>query len=144
MFSDHIFWTRNARKSIKGSKNSDSNLVSNENLTEILLSSRCVLGKVTWAKIPKTFLTYGITGKKHETQNFLYCWLKDLQSLLRVWTALQHNRRKSCAVAKTHENCLILGWFEGTIYLYVGSEHAKKNSISSPSTDMQQLHQKHT
>jgi len=32
------FWTKNATKSIKGSKDSDSRLVSNENLSEILLS----------------------------------------------------------------------------------------------------------
>jgi len=35
----HNFWTRNARKLIKGSKDSDSSLVSNENLCEILPSS---------------------------------------------------------------------------------------------------------
>jgi len=33
---DHNFWTRNARKSIKGSKDSDSSLVSNENINETL------------------------------------------------------------------------------------------------------------
>jgi len=31
---DHNFWTRNDRKSIKGSKDSDSNLVSKENFSE--------------------------------------------------------------------------------------------------------------
>jgi len=36
---DHNFSTRNARKSIKGSKDSDSSLVFNENFNETLWSS---------------------------------------------------------------------------------------------------------
>jgi len=36
---DHNFGTRNARKSIKGSKDSDSSLVSNENFSETLWPS---------------------------------------------------------------------------------------------------------
>ena len=47
---DHNFWTRNAGKSIKGVKDSDSSLVSNENFSEILCSSSWALGQVTWAK----------------------------------------------------------------------------------------------
>jgi len=53
LFLGHNFWTRNARKLMKGSKDSDSSLVSNENLSEILASSSWALGQVTWAKIAK-------------------------------------------------------------------------------------------
>jgi len=48
---DHNFSTRNARKLIKGSKDSDSSLVSNQNLCEILWPSGWALGQVTWAKM---------------------------------------------------------------------------------------------
>jgi len=48
---DHNFWTRNARKSIKGSKDSDSSLVSNENFTETLWPSGWALGQAAWAKM---------------------------------------------------------------------------------------------
>jgi len=43
-------------KSIKGSKDSDSSIVSNENLSEILPSSGWALGQVTWAKMAKNLL----------------------------------------------------------------------------------------
>ena len=48
---DHNIWTRNARKSIKGSKDSDSSLVSNENFSETLWPSGWALGQATWAKM---------------------------------------------------------------------------------------------
>jgi len=48
---DHNVWTRNARKSIKGSKDSDSSLVSNENFSEMLWPSGWALGQATWAKM---------------------------------------------------------------------------------------------
>jgi len=48
---EHNFRTRNARKSIKGSKDSDSSLVSNENFSETLSSSGLALGQATWAKM---------------------------------------------------------------------------------------------
>jgi len=47
LFSGHNFWTRNNRKPTKGSKDLDSSLVSNENLSEILLSSSWTVGQVT-------------------------------------------------------------------------------------------------
>jgi len=56
---NHNFWTRNARKSIKGSKDLDSSLVSNENFSETLWPSGWALGQVTWAKM---------------TLNLLYLW----------------------------------------------------------------------
>ena len=42
---DHNFSTRNARKSIKGSKDSDSSLVSNENFSETFYPSGWALGQ---------------------------------------------------------------------------------------------------
>jgi len=42
---DHNFSTRNVRKSIKGSKDSDSSLVSNENFSETLCPSGWALGQ---------------------------------------------------------------------------------------------------
>jgi len=48
---DHNFWTRNARKSIEGSKDSNSSLVSNENFSETLWPSGRALGQATWAKM---------------------------------------------------------------------------------------------
>jgi len=48
---DHNFWTRNFRKSIKGSKDSDSSLVSNENFSKTLWPSSCALGHATYAKM---------------------------------------------------------------------------------------------
>jgi len=56
---DHNFSTRNARKSTKGSKDSDSSLVSNENYSKIFWHSGWALGQVTWAKM---------------TQKLLYLW----------------------------------------------------------------------
>jgi len=48
---DQNFWTRNVRKSIKGSKDSDSSPVSNENFSETLWPSGWILGQATWAKM---------------------------------------------------------------------------------------------
>jgi len=48
---DNNFGTRNARKMIKGSKDSDSGLISNENFSETLWPSGWALGQATWAKM---------------------------------------------------------------------------------------------
>jgi len=53
---DHNFCTSNARKSIKGSKNSDSSLVSNANFSETLWSGVWALGQATWAKMTAELL----------------------------------------------------------------------------------------
>ena len=53
---DHNFRPRNARKSIKGSKDSDSCLVSNENFSEALWPSGWALGWVAGAKMTKNCL----------------------------------------------------------------------------------------
>ena len=50
---NHNFWTRNVRKLIKVLKATDSRLVCNEKLSEMLLSSGWALGQVTWAKVAK-------------------------------------------------------------------------------------------
>jgi len=45
---------------------------------------------------------------KPKTKKFLFhCWLQDLPSLLRVWTALYHNWWQYFACAKTDANCWI-------------------------------------
>jgi len=51
IFLDHKFWSRNGSKSIKGSKDSDSSLLSNKNFIKILWLSGWALGQVTWAKM---------------------------------------------------------------------------------------------
>jgi len=51
---DHNFWTRNARKSIKGSKDSDLSLDSNENFRETLWPSGWAPGWATCAKMTQT------------------------------------------------------------------------------------------
>jgi len=66
---DHNCWTRNARKSIKGSKDLDSCLVSNENFSEIVWPSGWALGQVTWAKWPKNYFAYDVTHKKPAIPN---------------------------------------------------------------------------
>ena len=48
---DHNFWTKNARKLIKGSKDWDLSLVSNENFSEKLWPSGWTLVQATWAKM---------------------------------------------------------------------------------------------
>jgi len=48
---DQNFSTRNVEKLIKGSKDSDSSLVSNKNFSETLWPSGWALGQVTWAKM---------------------------------------------------------------------------------------------
>jgi len=51
-----FFWVRNATKLIKGSKDLDWSLVSNENFSEILWPSGWAPGQVTWAKMPLKLL----------------------------------------------------------------------------------------
>jgi len=61
---NHNFWSSNARKSIKGSKDLDSSLVSNENFSETLWPSSSALGQATWAKMTPKLLTCDATHKK--------------------------------------------------------------------------------
>jgi len=53
---DNDFRTRNIRKLIKGSKDSDASLVSNENFSKILRPSGWALGQVTSAKMAQKLL----------------------------------------------------------------------------------------
>jgi len=64
---DHNFSTRNARKSIKGSKDSYSSLVSNKNFSEILWPRSGALGQATELKWPKNYFTYDVSHKKSAT-----------------------------------------------------------------------------
>ena len=66
---DHNFWTRNVRKSIKGSKDSDSSLVSNENFSETLWPSGWALGQATWAKMTLKLLHLGRQSQTIRTPN---------------------------------------------------------------------------
>jgi len=88
---DHKFWTRNVRKSIKGSKDSDSSLVSNNNFGEILEPSAWALGQVTLAKMASKLLHLWHHSQKIRKPNqkiFLECKLKDWPIFLNPLTAL--------------------------------------------------------
>jgi len=89
---------QNIRNSIKGSKDSDSSLVSNENFSEILPFSGWAICQITWAKMAKN-----LPHSWHHSQK---TWspklfsIADLKSLLRVWTAFEQNWLVSYGVAK--------------------------------------------
>jgi len=53
---DHNFWPRKFRKAIKGSKDSDTSLVSNEKISETLWPSGWALGWAIWAKMTPKLL----------------------------------------------------------------------------------------
>jgi len=65
---------------IEVSKDSDSSLVSIENLSEILPSSSWAQVRYQQPKMAKS-LPYVVTHKKPEIQNFFHCRLEDLPSL---------------------------------------------------------------
>jgi len=99
------------------STDSDSGLVSIENLSEILLSKG-------WAQVryqqPKTTknqsYSWRYSQKKETIKNFVHCWLEDLPSLFRIWTALLRNRLTSYAVGKPTEIFLDFLRFPCMIY----------------------------
>jgi len=81
---------KNIRKSIKGSVDSDSRLVSSENFSKILWPSGWALSQESWAKMIQNYFTYGITHKKYVTPNqkdFFKCRLEDWPIRLIHWTA---------------------------------------------------------
>jgi len=87
----HNFWTRNVRKSIKGSKDSDSSLVSNENFSETLWPSGWALGQATCAKMTLKLLHLWRQSQKIHTPNqkfFFECNLLDWPIRLSRWPAL--------------------------------------------------------
>jgi len=78
-------------KLIKGSKDLDSSLFSNENFSEILWPSGWAPGQATWAKMAENYFTYDVTHKKSTTLNlkfFFECRIEDLPNLFRVGTAV--------------------------------------------------------
>jgi len=95
---DHNFSTRNARKLIKGSKDLDSSLVSNENFRETLWPSGWALGQATWAKMTLKLLHLWCQSQKihiPQPKIFFECNLPDWPIHLSHWTALQRNRQRS-------------------------------------------------
>jgi len=85
---DYNFWTRNARKSIKGSKDSDSSLVANENFREILWPSSWALGQVIWANMaPKLLHLWRHSQKSATPKQKIFCRLDDWPIHLSPWTA---------------------------------------------------------
>jgi len=66
---DHNFETRNARKSVKGSKDLVSSLVSNENFSETLWPSGWALGQATWSKMTPKLLYLWCQSQKIRTHN---------------------------------------------------------------------------
>ena len=88
---DHNFWFRNARKLIKGSKDSDSRLVSNENFRKTLWPSCWALGQATWAKMTLKLLNLWHHSQKiraPQPKIFFECNLLDWSIRLSPWTAL--------------------------------------------------------
>jgi len=76
---------------IKGSKDSDSSLVSDGNFSETLWPSGWALGQATWAKMTPKLLHLWRQSQKIRTPNqkiFFECRLLDWPILLSPWTAL--------------------------------------------------------
>jgi len=65
---------------IKGSKDSDSRLVSNENFSEALWPSGWALGQTTWAKMtPKLFHLWRQSQKIHTSQPKNFFWVQSIR-----------------------------------------------------------------
>jgi len=76
---------------IKGSKDLDSSLVSNENFNETLWPSDWVLGQATWAKMTLQLLHLWRHSQKIRTPQpkiFFECNLLDWPIRFSPWTAL--------------------------------------------------------
>jgi len=69
LFLGHNFWTRNARKLIKGLKDSDYSLVSNKNLNKKIPPSNCRSGPRDLSQNGLKPTPY-VTQKKSEIHNF--------------------------------------------------------------------------
>jgi len=61
-----------------------------------------------------TSLTKNLTPKTKKL--FSHCRLEDLLNVLRIWTAIQHNQRRSYAVGKATENYWFWADFKVQIY----------------------------
>jgi len=74
---DHNFCT----KSINGSKDSDSSLISNENFIKTLPSSSWALGQVSWDKMAKNLPHIWCHSQKKQKQKiFFHCRLRLAES----------------------------------------------------------------
>jgi len=72
--------TRNARKSIKGSKDSDLSLVSNENFSEIPWPGSWALGQGTWAKMAQKLLHLWCHSQKMDKpQPKIFFWVQTIR-----------------------------------------------------------------
>jgi len=116
-FLGHNLWTINARKSIKCSKDSDSSLVSNENLSKILPSGGCALGQVTWSKMAKN-----LAHLWRHTQNWKpqFFFIADSKTCQVFWGFEQ-----LYSTEELPEIYLISGRFPSTIYSYAGNQGVK-------------------
>ena len=82
---DHNFWTRNAKTSIKGLKDSNLSLVGNVNFSKTLWLSGWALGQATWTKWPKNYLTHGVTHKKSATHNQKFFYIANYKTCQVLW-----------------------------------------------------------
>jgi len=107
---DHNFWSRNAKKSIQGWKNSDSSLVSNKNFSEILCLSGWAQGQVTRVKMTQNLFHLWHHSQeicKPQTKIFFKCEQEVWPIHLSPWTAHWCNRQRSYGIVNTIDNC----WF---------------------------------
>jgi len=122
---DHNFWTRNARKSIKGSKDSDSSLVSNETFSETLWPSSWALGRATCAKMTQKLLHLWRHSQKIRTpqpKNFfssvIYKTVRSVWAIKQLSSAIGGGARALVRQLKL----LVLGWNQSTNISYAGSQ----------------------
>ena len=126
---DHNFWTRNARKSIKGSKDSNSSLVSNENFSKTLWPSSWALGQATWAKMTLKLLHLWRQSQKIRTpqpKNFFHVQStrlagRSVWALEQLSSAIDGGARALVRQPKT----AVLGWNQSTNISYPGSQSVK-------------------
>ena len=114
----HNFWTRIAKKSIKDSKDSDFGLVSNKNLSEILLSNGWALGQVAWAKVVKNLSYLWCHSQKTWNQNFFF--IADLKTCRIFWGFEQLFSTINWQVMELQSGVkLVLNvWFQSTMHSY--------------------------
>ena len=121
---DHNFWTRNARKSIKGSKDSDSSLVSNENFSETLWPSGWALDQATLASMNPKLLHLWRHSQKIDTPNqkfFSSAIYKTVRSLLALEQLSSAIGGGAMALVRQLKTCF-LGQNRSTNISYAGSQ----------------------
>jgi len=81
---DHNFWTRNVKKSIKG-----SSLFSNKNFSETLWPSGWALGQATWAKMTlKLLYLWRYSQKMYQKKNKSF-WVQSARLAQSIWAVEQ-------------------------------------------------------